>query len=169
VTAAVIAGAAAAVATTLVPAGAGAAGAALPPNCTTTGLVIWLDTHGRAMLRHVDYNLQLTNLSGHACVLRGYPRVSATDIRGRQLGLAARRDTTTPVRSVRLDRGVTARAVLRIIDVGIFSRSRCRQTAAAGLRIYLPSARASKLVSFPFAACSRRTVRYLAIQAVQPE
>ena len=161
--------AAAAAAITLGPMAAGAAGAALPPKCTTAGLVIWLDTRANATLGHVDYNLQITNLSGHACVLRGYPRVSAVDVRGRQLGAAARWDTTKPVRAVRLGRGVTARAVLRITDVGIFPRSRCRHTAAAGLRIHPPHARSSKLVPFPFAACSRRTVRYLTIQAVRPE
>ena len=161
--------AAAAAAITLGPMAAGAAGAALPPKCTTAGLVIWLDTRANATLGHVDYNLQMTNLSGHACVLRGYPRVSAVDLRGRQLGLPARRDTTKAVRSVRLGRGVTARAVVRITDVGVFRRSRCGHTAAAGLRIQLPHAKSSKRVPFPFTACSRRTVRYLSIQAVRPE
>jgi curli biogenesis system outer membrane secretion channel CsgG len=161
--------AAAATATTLCPMAAEAAGAALPPKCTTASLVIWLDTRANATLGHVDYNLQMTNLSGHACVLRGYPRVSAVDVRGRQLGAAARSAATRPVRSVRLGRGVTARAVLRITDVGIFRRSRCRHTAAAGLQVRLPSARSSQRVPFPFTACSRRSVRYLTIQAVRPE
>ncbi len=167
--AALMAGAAAA-ATTLGPLTAVAAGTAQPPRCTTAGLVVWLDTQPAATLRHaVDYNVQMTNLSGHACVLRGYPRISAVDIRGNQLGRAARRDTRKRVESVRLGRGATARAVLRITDVGIYSRSRCGHRAAAGLRIYLPHGKSSKRVPFPFAACSRPAVHYLAIQALQPE
>jgi hypothetical protein len=155
---------------TLGPLTAGATGAAQPPNCRTAGLAIWLDTLPIATLRHaVDYNLQMTNLSGHACLMRGYPRISAVDIHGQQIGAAARRDTRKRVESVRLGRGASAKAVLRITDVGIFPRSRCGHMAAAGFRIYLPHAKYPKRVPFAFAACSRRTVRYLAIQAVQPE
>jgi hypothetical protein len=161
---------AAVAATTLGPVTAGAAGLAQPPNCTTAGVVIWMDTQPTATLLHaVKYNLQMTNLSGHACVLRGYPQVSAVDVHGHQLGAAASRDIRRRVESVTLGRAATARAVLRVTDVGTFSRSRCAHRAAAGFRVHLPRAKSSEVVPFPFAACSRPTVNYLAIQAVQPE
>src|SRR3954452_16742039 len=87
------------------------------PRCATTGLVIWLDTRsGGAAAGSVYYALELTNLSGHACMLRGYPGVYAVDLGGHQLGSASSRDPAQAPRLVRLARGATAVATLRIAD-----------------------------------------------------
>ncbi len=42
-----------------------------------------------------------------------------------------------------------------------YPRSVCRQVAAAGLRVYPPNETVSKVVPFPFAACSRSGPVYL--------
>src|SRR4051795_8429616 len=94
----------------------GSLAAASPaPRCATSGLVIWLDTRsGGAAAGSVYYALELTNLSGHACTLCGYPGVSAVDLSGRQLGSASSRDPAQAPRSVRLAHGASAGAPLRI-------------------------------------------------------
>ena len=137
------------------------------PRCATSGLVVWLDTQGSGAAGSIYYRLKLTNLSGHACTLIGYPRVAAVSLRGRQLGSGAGRYVSrTPL--VTLANRATASVVLEIIDVGNFSASVCRPVTAAGLRFFPPKQNASKVVPFPFRACSRSGPGYLWAQAVQP-
>ena len=62
--------------------------------------------------------------------------------------------------------GATARAVLRIVEAGNYPASICRQVPAAGLRVYPPNQTASKVVPFPFAACSRSGPAYLSVRVV---
>jgi hypothetical protein len=143
------------------------AGTAGVPKCATSGLVVWLDTQGNGTLGSVYYNLQLTNLSGHKCTVTGYPGVSAVNLAGRQLGTAAARDTAKKAKAITLASGATAVAVLRIVDTGAFSPSACGQVTAAGLRVYPPNQAASKVVPFPFDACSRSGPAYLTVQVVQ--
>ncbi len=144
---------------------AGHASAGSPPKCTTGGLVVWLDTNGSGAAGSVFYKLHFTNLSGHACTLRGFPRVAAVNLAGAQIGPAARHDNATRVRTRRIRNGRTATAILRIVDAGNFSPSLCgRRVTAAGLRVTPPNQSASKRVPFPFAACTATGV--LSIRAV---
>jgi hypothetical protein len=46
--------------------------------------------------------------------------------------------------------------VLAITDVGIFPARACHQVMAAGLRVYPPGQFASKVIPYPFSACSTR-------------
>ena len=135
-------------------------------KCATSGLVVWFDTRGDATAGSTYFGLKLTNLSGHACTLEGYPGVSAVDLAGNQLGSAAARNPSQ-VRVVRLGPGATATAVLRIVVAGNFPSSRCRPVRAAGLRVYPPNQTASKVVPYPFAACSRKGPIDLNIAAVK--
>jgi hypothetical protein len=128
--------------------------------------VVWLDTEGNGAAGSVYYTLELTNLSRHACTLRGYPGVSAVSLGGGRLGSAASRDAATPSRRVVLKPGATATATLRIVQAGNFPARTCRMTTAAGLRVYPPNQRASKVVPFPFDACSRRGPIFLSVRAV---
>jgi hypothetical protein len=124
------------------------------PQCKTAGLVIWLqDEPGGGTAGSIYYKLELTNLSGHACTLRGYPGVSAVALDGRQLGGGSSHEASRSPRLVTLADGGEASAVLRILDAGAISG--CRPAIAAGLRVYPPGQRASKVVPFPFEACSR--------------
>jgi Protein of unknown function (DUF4232) len=145
-----------------------AAKAARPPHCTTAGLVVWLDTEGNGAAGSVFYKLELTNLSGHACTLHGFPGVSAVDLHGRQLGRAAAREGSgTAPHMVRLKDGATATAILRIVAAGNFPAATCHQTTAAGLRVFPPGQTTSQVVPFPFEACSRSGPVYLSVRAVR--
>jgi hypothetical protein len=143
---------------------AGAAPAAnrAAPVCTTAGLVIWLNTQGDGAAGSIYYHLEFTNLGRGACSLNGYPGVSAVDLAGRALGSPARRNPAL-VRSITLASGGTANAVLRIVAVGNYPPSRCNPTSGAGLRVYPPGQRTSKVVPYPLRACAKPGVAYLSI------
>jgi len=138
------------------------------PRCATAGLVVWMNTQGSAAAGSIFYTLEFTNLSGHACTLRGYPGVSAVSLGGRRLGRpAAWVPPGAPV--VRLARGASAYAVLQYSDV-VTSNSGpqpCDAATAAGLRVYPPDQTASKIVPFPLTACTRRGLVYMSVRPVQ--
>jgi uncharacterized protein DUF4232 len=155
------------------PLGAGAtavaqtrAAGSLSAKCATSALVVWLDTRGDSAAGSTFFSLKFTNLSGHECTLVGYPGVSAVDLAGHQLGSAASRNPSTP-HLVRLASGASATAVLRIAVAGNYPNSTCRRVKAAGLRVYPPNQTASKVVPFPFEACSRKGPVYLSVAAVK--
>jgi hypothetical protein len=140
--------------------------AVIAPPCSSIGTIAWLNTNSSAGAGSVFYKLQFTNLSGRRCTLRGFPGVSAVDTRGHQLGSAASRDRGTPVRTIALSNGVTARVALRIVQVVNIPASQCRPVTAAGLRIFPPNQGAAKFVPFPFKACSRSGPIYLSVKAI---
>lgn len=154
------------IAVTTAPAGA-ARTAVATPRCSTAGLVAWLNTQGNGAAGSVYYKLELTNLSGHACTITGYLGVSAVDLAGRQLGSAASRDGAHAPRAITLANGATASTVLQIVDTSNYPSSTCRQSTAAGLRVYPPDQTASKIVPYPFSACSRTGPVYLSVEAAQ--
>jgi Protein of unknown function (DUF4232) len=144
-----------------------AAVSAATPGCATSGLVIWLNTQSSGAAGSSYYNLELTNLSGRACSISGYPGVSAVNLAGRQLGAAAARDRAQPPHLLTLAAGATATVLLRITDVANFPASSCRQVIAAGLRVYPPNQTGAKVVPFPFRACSRRGPTYLSVRSAK--
>lgn len=151
----------------------GAATAAGAPSCTTTGLVVWLDTRGNGSAGGTYYNLEFSNVSGHTCTLHGYPGVSAVNLAGRRLGSAASRNNahkpvviTLASATTKNMAGTLATAVLKITDAGVYPPT-CGQVIAAGVRVYPPGQTASKLISFPFAACSHNGPVILHVEAVQ--
>jgi Protein of unknown function (DUF4232) len=152
-------------ATASAPAGAATAGT---PGCATAGLVVWMNTQGSGAAGSIFYTLRFTNLSGHACTLRGYPGVSAVSLGGRQLGSpAAWGPPGTHV--VRLANRATAYAVLQYSDV-VTSNSGpepCDAANAAGLRVYPPDQTASKIVPFPLTACTRGGLVYMSVRPLQ--
>ena len=136
------------------PAGAATpASSAAPPACQTSGLVIWINTQGNGTAGTIFYTLNFTNLSGHPCMLRGFAGVSAVNLHGGMLGRAATRNTGQTVRSVTLTTGHTAHAVLGVVDIGALSPTTCPPTLAAGLRVFPPNQRGSKVIPFPLQAC----------------
>jgi hypothetical protein len=136
------------------------------PACTTPGLVVWLDTSGGVTAGTTYYKLEFTNLSGRRCTLYGYPGVSGVSLTGAQIGPAANRNGATPS-TVTLANGATATAMLGIVDIGVYRKSKCGPVTAAGLRVYPPNQARSKAVPFPFPACAKNTM-YLSIAPVQP-
>jgi Protein of unknown function (DUF4232) len=134
-------------------------------RCTTGQLVVWMDTEGNGAAGSVFYKLQFTNLSRHRCTLFGYPGVSAVDLHGHQLGSPAARLHTHP-RRVTLGKGATTRATLQIVEALNFPKSRCHPVKAAGLRVFPPNTRTSRIVPFPFDACSRHGLVYMNVKPV---
>ncbi len=142
--------------------------AAAAPGCSTSQLVVWIDTNGNGSLGHVDYNIHFTNLGSHACTLRGFPGVSAVGLRRHQVGDAANRDHGVPVRTIRLHgNGGGALADLHLTDVGVFPNALCHQQLAAGLRVFPPNSTRSKTIPFPVDACAKKGTTYMLIRAVQ--
>lgn len=166
--------------TTVLSSGTTIVGAATTvPRCTTAQLVVWLDTTGSGAAGSSYYNLEFTNLSAHSCSLIGYPGVSAMSVAGQQLGSAAGHDPAHPTALITLlsgsanagldgfRTGNTATVVLQITDASNYPSATCRRVAAAGLRVYPPNQTASKLVPFPFVACSHHGPLVLHVESVQ--
>jgi hypothetical protein len=136
-------------------------------SCPTAALVIWLDTMGDGTAGSIYYKLEFTNLSGRACSLFGFPGVSAADLGGHPLGSAASRNYQAPDRRVTLASGSTATVLLQITEAGNFPSVACHRVSAASLRVFPPGQTTSKLVPYPFDACSRSGPVYLHVDAVQ--
>jgi len=115
----------------------------------------------------VYVTLVFTNASGSAsCTLYGYPGVSLlTSSRG-QIGLAAKRTTTTAAKLVTLAPGGSAHASLQIVDALNFSSSTCGPTKATYLQIFPPNQRAAVFLTNTSDTCSK-SVQTLFIGPVQ--
>jgi Protein of unknown function (DUF4232) len=137
------------------------------PRCQTPGLVVWLDTTANGAAGSFYYDLEFTNLSGHSCALTGFPGVSAVGLTGSQDGVAAGRSLPGGTVAVRLAPGAMATSVIQLTDVANFPSSACHEVMAAGLRVYPPGATASKLIPYPFEACSSNGAIFLHVRAVE--
>jgi Domain of unknown function (DUF4232) len=138
---------------------------AVVPACETPGLVIWLNTNGDAAAGSVFYNLEFTNLSGHACTLNGFPFINAVSLTGSLLGHRAG-FTGGPAHQVTLANGQTVKARLQIVNVLNFPPPKCKQVTAAGFRVFPPNQTRAKIVPFPFGACSASGPMFMFVQPV---
>ena len=113
--------------------------------------------------------LQFTNLSRHACAMRGFPGVSAVDRNLHQLGSPAGRAHVVPVRTVVLAPGRTAHAVLRYGDVTVSTAPGCHPTFRTfELRVYPPGQYHATYAAFDLETCSHAGPVYLSVEAVRP-
>jgi hypothetical protein len=137
--------------------------------CTADDLGAWVavtQLNGAAGTTY--YPLQFTNLSRHACAMRGFPGVSAVDRNLHQLGRAAGRDHVIPVRTVVLAPGATAHAILGYGDVTVATAPGCHPTFRTfELRIYPPGQRHATYAAFDFEVCSHAGPVYMGIGPVQ--
>jgi hypothetical protein len=146
---------------------ASASGATGPP-CKTSELVVWSNNGaGGGTAGSVFYKVRFTNLSGHACTLKGFPKVSAVNLAGKRIGSPAQHEVGQKPKLRKLANGATATALLRVVDPGNFSPSTCHEVTAAGLRVTPPGQSHSKLIPLPFATCSRAGQKTLSIGVVQ--
>ncbi len=152
--------------------------AATTSPCTTSDLVVWLNTTGNGAAGSSYYDLNLTNLSARTCTLAGYPGVSAITQAGIQLGSSAGRDaahaaTTITLSSARTAQGFertsrnTATVILQITVAENFPTAQCSPITAAGLRVYPPGQKDSTVVPFPFIACAKSGPQFLHVESVQ--
>jgi hypothetical protein len=142
--------------------------------CRASGLDAWVGVAGdqaaipRELARIEYYTLEFRNISGHSCVMDGYPAVSAYT-GARQIGSPAIRDRTIRPSTVTLAPGETAHAVLHYTATSRFDPAECRQVTAVGLRVYPPppAQNDAVMVTWSVLACSRKGPDFLSVQAVQ--
>jgi hypothetical protein len=136
-------------------------------RCYQSELRAWLGIPGDGAAGSTYYNLELSNISGQACTLYGYPGVSALTA-GHQDGSAADRTASHRPTLVLLEPGATAHVILQITDAANFSPSVCQPVTADTLRVYAPGDYAA--LSFPFsvAACGKAGPVYLHVSATVP-
>ena len=137
--------------------------------CTADDLGVWLavaQLDGAA--GSVYYSLQFTNLSRHACAMRGFAGVSAVDRNLHQLGSPAGRAHVVPVRTVVLAPGRTAHAVLWYGDVTVSTAPGCHPTFRTfELRVYPPGQYHATYAAFDFEVCSHAGPVYMDIGPIQ--
>ena len=146
-------------ATSQSPAGGG------PLACATSDLKVTLGApNGYA--GGVYETIVFTNTSGDACSLYGYPGVSlVTAPPYKQIGLAAKRVATTPVKLIVLRPGTRANAVLQVVDALNFGAATCSPTQAAFLRVYPPNQTVPVYLPNTSDACTK-PVQVLFVNAV---
>jgi hypothetical protein len=149
-----------------VPASSLSSAATGPSPCATSGLNVKLG-FSSGYAGGVDLTIVFTNTSGATCTLYGYPGVSLVSAPPyKQIGLAAHRSSTTPVKLITLASGATASAVLQVVDALNFGTATCSPTKAAFLRIYPPNQTVPVYLADASQVCAQ-PVQTLFISAVQ--
>jgi len=128
------------------------------------------------------YTLEFTNVSHRVCSLFGYPKVSAyvtSQTAASQLGggpspagpvgSAAVHDPSVRPRTVRLEPGETAQALLRITDTGSSRPATCVRVTAEELRVTLPHQGRPSVVPVHISVCSPKGHLSLSVQALQAQ
>ena len=111
--------------------------------------------------------IDFTNTSNSPCSLLGYPGVSLVTGSHTQIGLAAKRSTTSgAVKLITLAPGATANATLQIVDALNFPSSTCGPTKAAALKVYPPNQTAPVYLPNTSEACTK-SVQTMNIGPVQ--
>ena len=124
-----------AVASSSSPSSPAAAGAACPTSALRVKQGI-AQGYAGGVYQVIDF----TNTSGSTCTLFGYPGVSL--VSGPpyvQIGLAAKRGTSTPRKLVTLAPEATANAMLQIVDALNYPPASCGPAKATALKIYPPN------------------------------
>ena len=140
------------------------------PACTAGDLGAWVAVdQGNGAAGSIYYPLQFTNLSRHACAMRGFPGVSAIDRNGHQLGSPASWDHVVAARTVVLAPGATAHTILRWSDVEVTTAPGCHPVfSTSELRIYPPGQYGATHAFFSLEACSHAGPIYMSVEPIQP-
>jgi hypothetical protein len=138
-----------------------------PPACPTSSLQVKLGV-GQGYAGGVYVVIDFTNTGASTCSLFGYPGVSL--VKGplyMQIGLAAKRSTTTPKTLVTLAPGATANALLQIVDALNYPSASCGPTKATALKIYPPNQTEPVYLPNTSSGCAK-PVQIMYIGAVRP-
>ncbi len=140
------------------------------PACTAADLGAWVAiSQGNGAAGSIYYPLQFTNLSRHACAMRGFPGVSALDRNGHQLGSPAGWATGVAAHTVVLAPGATAHTILRYSDVTVTTTPGCHPVFSTfELRVYPPGQYSATYAAFGLEACSHAGPIYLSVEPVLP-
>ncbi len=139
--------------------------AASVPGCISFSLGVWVAIdQGSGAAGTIYYPLEFTNLSGHTCLLFGFPGVSALDAQGRELGSPAGWERTTTPQTVILAPGATAHTILAYHDVVVSTEPGCDPVnTAVRLRVYPPGEHTATDAAYDFESCSHTGPIYLSI------
>ena len=96
----------------------GTAAPAATGRCLTDQVTDWLGFPGSQTAGSSYYQLEISNISQHACTLYGFPGVSAWRDGG-QVGSAAARAPGHPEDLLTLAPYSTVHVILQIVDVGV--------------------------------------------------
>jgi Protein of unknown function (DUF4232) len=137
--------------------------------CAAGDLGVWVAvSQGNGAAGSLYLPLQFTNLSRHACAMRGFPGVSAIDRNYHQLGSPASWDHVIPSRTVVLAPGATAHTILRYSDVEVSTAPGCHPTFGTfELRVYPPGQRQATYAAFDLQACSHAGPVYLGVEPIR--
>jgi hypothetical protein len=141
--------------------------AAGPAACPTSSLKV-KEGVSQGYAGGVYVAIDFTNTSGSACTLYGYPGVSL--VSGppyMQIGLAAKRSTSTPKKLVTLAPGATANALLQIVDALNYPSASCGPTKATALKVYPPNQTVPVYLPNTSNGCTK-PVQIMYIGAVKP-
>jgi hypothetical protein len=137
------------------------------PACATSALQVKLgssDGYAGGVYVTIDF----TNTSGSRCTLFGYPGVSlVTGPPYKQIGLAAKRSTSSSKKLVTLAAGATANAQLQIVDALNFPSASCGPIKATALKIYPPNQTEPVYLPNTSTGCSK-PVQIMYIGTVRP-
>ena len=137
------------------------------PACPTNSLRVKPGV-GQGYAGGVYVVIDFTNTGASPCTLFGYPGVSL--VKGppyTQIGLAAKRSTTTPKTLVTLAPGATANALLQIVDALNYPSATCGPTKATALKIYPPNQTEPVYLPNTSNGCAK-PVQIMYIGAVRP-
>jgi len=148
---------------------AGTASAAVPA-CAAGDLGAWVAVdQGNGAAGSIYFPLQFTNLSRHACAMRGFPGVSAIDRNGHQLGSPARWAPNVAAHTVVLAPGATAHTILQYSDATVTTAPGCHPVFSAfELRIFPPNQFGATHAAFDLEACSHAGPIYLTVEPILP-
>jgi len=137
------------------------------PACPTSSLRVKLGV-AQGYAGGVYEVIDFTSTSGSPCTLYGYPGVSL--VSGppyTQIGLAAKRSTSSKPKLVTLAPGATANALLQIVDALNYPSATCGPTKATALRVYPPNQTVPVYLPSTSNGCAH-PVQIMSIGPVQP-
>jgi uncharacterized protein DUF4232 len=140
------------------------------PACTAADLGGWVAVdQGNGAAGSIYYPLQFTNLSRHACAMRGFPGVSAIDRNGHQLGSPAGWSTMVAAHTVVLAPGATAHTILQYSDAEVTTAPGCNPVFTTfELRVYPPGQYSATHAAFGLEACSHAGPVYMRVEPILP-
>ena len=135
------------------------------PGCLASGLHPRLGS-SQGTAGTIYQVVVLTNTSGSACTLYGYPGVSfVTGAGGSQVGAPATKNPAVAVTLVTLAAGGEANLLLGVHDAGAFPS--CTLTNVGWLRIYPPGDYGSVYVQYKTQACANTAQKTLSVTPVR--
>jgi Protein of unknown function (DUF4232) len=138
--------------------------AAGPSTCLPSDLQASLGQGQGAAGTHYQL-MVLTNTSGSACTLYGYPGISfVTGRGGTVIGAPASRNALIPDTLITLQPGGAASTLIGITDTALLPK--CDPGHAGWLQIYPPGDLGSLFVQFSSQVCTRPGAKYMTVTAM---